>query len=236
LGLEIAGHAGVSHDETHIFTAFSTGKVAAYDIATGIDRWPDIELVHPGKNGEEQIYFDVDTTPLVVGDQVYFGSAINGVYSLNVESGQELWHRSEAEGVSWLGYFEDAPSNDPAIAANKLVLVGSGLTGLWALDPKTGEVRWRKKVPAGNLAHPVSFGGGILISSSKFGLFFLHATSGDVIDGINPGPGVDNAPAVYGDRAFFLSKSGVLFGLALQTPRPSSESSLNVINSAPDHP
>jgi outer membrane protein assembly factor BamB len=224
LGLEIAGHAGVAYDNERVYCAFSTGRVIAYDVETGNERWPEVDLTAVGgvHEGEQQQYFDVDTTPVVIGDRVFVANVATGVFGLDATAGTQAWRRAEAEGVSWLTHFSEPAHQDPATGAEiperSLLIAGSGTTGLWALDPKTGDVRWRREGPRGTLGHPVSLAGAILVSSSKLGLFLFEPQQGRAIDGIDPGSGFAAGPAAYGNKAFVLSNAGVLLGLEVIPP------------------
>ena len=219
LGLEISGHAGVAVDHERVYAAFSTGKVVAYDVDTGQDKWPEVDLSGPTGAGQDsaQTYFDVDTTPIVHGDRVFVASVATGVYALDATGAAQIWKRPEAEGVSWLTYWSEPAHVDATtnvtLPPRALLLAGSGTTGLWALDPKTGEVRWRQRAPRGAFSHPVEFGGALLVTSSKLGLFLFDPLHGQAIDGIDPGAGFSGGAAAYENRAFVLDNTGVLLGL-----------------------
>ncbi len=224
LGLEIAGHAGVAYDADRVYVGFSTGRVVAYDVETGAERWPEVDLTAVGgpSEAEEQRYFDVDTTPVVAGDRVFVANVTTGVFALDATAGTQLWRRPEAEGVSWLTHWQEPAHVDPAtgveIPARALVIAGSGTTGLWALDPKTGDVRWRREGPRGTLGHPVAIGGALLVTSSKLGLFLFDPLGGFAIDGIDPGTGFSAGARAHGNKAFVLTNGGVLLGLEVVPP------------------
>lgn len=224
LGLEIAGHAGVAYDNERVYCAFSTGRVVAYDVETGKERWPEVDLTAVGgvSESEQQQYFDVDTTPVVIGDRVFVANVATGVFALDATAGIQAWRRAEAEGVSWLTHFTEPAHLDSATGAEiperSLLIAGSGTTGLWALDPKTGDVRWRREGPRGTLGHPVSLAGALLVTSSKLGLFLFEPLQGRAIDGINPGTGFAAGPAAYGNKAFVLTNGGMLLGLEVIPP------------------
>lgn len=224
LGLEIAGHAGVAYEADRIYVGFSTGRVVAYDVETGKERWPEVDLTAVGgpAEAEEQRYFDVDTTPVVAGDRVFVANVTTGVFALDATAGTQLWRRPEAEGVSWLAYWHEPAHVDPAsgaeITERGLVIAGSGTTGLWALDPKTGDVRWRREGPRGTLGHPVPIAGALLVTSSKLGLFLFDPLRGLAIDGIDPGTGFAAGARAYGNRAYVLTNGGVLLGLEVVPP------------------
>ncbi len=237
LGLEIAGHAGISVDHERVYAAFSTGKVAAYDVDTGKDKWAEVDLTATtgaSTDDGEQQYFDVDTTPVVHGDRVFVASVATGVYALDATGGAQIWRRAETEGVSWLtywsepGHIEETKAKGPngSVVVNKvkvpdqaLLIAGSGTTGLWALDPKNGEVKWRKKPPRGSLSTPVAVGGVLMVTSSKLGLFLFDPLQGQVIDGIDPGSGFSAGAAAFGNRAFVITNAGYLLGLEVSPPK-----------------
>ena len=223
-GLEISGHAGVSIDGDRVYAAFSTGRVAAYDLTTGADRWAEVDLSATGQVGaeEQQKYFDVDTTPVVYGDRVYVASIAAGVFALDATSGGPVWRRPEAEGVSWLARWHEAKHTDPVTQADiperTYLIAGSGTTGLWALDPKTGDVRWRRQVPRGSVSYPVEIAGVLMVTTSKLGVFLLEPKEGFVIDGIDLGTGFNGGAGAYGNRAFVLTNGGTLIGLQVTPP------------------
>lgn len=225
LGLEIAGHAGVAYQAERIYAAFSTGRVVAYDVETGKERWPEVDLSSVGSpaEAEQQQYFDVDSTPVVAGDRVFVANVATGVFALDATAGVTVWRRPEAEGVSWLSYWSEPAHTDATsgaeVPARELVIAGSGTTGLWALDPKSGEVRWRREGPRGTLGHPVPIAGALLVTSSKLGMFLFEPQQGLVIDGIDPGTGFAAGAGAYGHRAFVLTNGGVLLGLEVVPPQ-----------------
>lgn len=223
LGLEISGHAGVAVDHERVYAAFSTGKVVAYDLDSGQDKWPEVDLTGTtGGNEEQQQYFDVDTTPVVQGDRVFVASVATGVYALDATGGAQIWKRPETDGVSWLTYWSEPSHPDPdthqTIPARALLVAGSGTSGLWALDPKNGEVRWRQRAPRGAFSFPVVFGGALLVTSSKLGLLLFDPLMGLPIDGLDVGSGFAGGAGAYGNRAFVLTNGGVLLGIDVTPP------------------
>ncbi len=223
-GLEIEGHAGVAVSGDRVYTGFSTGLVAAYDLETGADKWPAVDLAAAASSAteEQQQFFDVDTTPLVKGDHVFVANVTTGVFALDATGGGQQWRRPEATGVSWLSYWSEPAHVDARkgteVAAHELVLAGSGTSGIWALDPKTGAVKWRKPAPLGAVSYPVTIAGALMVTTSRAGLYLLEPEQGDVLDGIESGNGFGGGAAAYENRAFVLTNGGVLLGIEVVPP------------------
>jgi outer membrane protein assembly factor BamB len=153
---------------------------------------------------------------------VFVASVATGVFALDATAGTTVWRRAEAEGVSWLTHWSEPGHIDSESGAEvperQLLIAGSGTTGLWALDPKTGEVRWRREGPRGTMGYPVPIAGALLVTSSKLGMFLFEPQQGRAIDGIDPGTGFAGGAAAYGNRAFVLTNQGVLLGMEIVPP------------------
>jgi outer membrane protein assembly factor BamB len=235
LGMEISGHAGPALDASAglVFMAYSDGHVIGYDAKDGSERWSPVDLSAEAEQagGEAPRYLDVDTTPVVdaqaQGHVVYVSSYAGGVFALDATSGSRVWSNTAAAGVTDLVLFMEPAHTPnprgpdrggPAVPAKKILIASSATTGLMGLDPTTGRVLWRNKIPEGGVTAPVPIAGALLVGTSRYGLFLLSPRNGKVIDGIDLGTGFAQAPAAYGGRAFIMSNAGTLLGLAIQPP------------------
>lgn len=235
-GMEIAGYAGPTIANGKIYAAFSDGVVLAYSLKDGSEVWPSVDLAAEAEQLSARgmpRYLDVDTTPIAAripsGDVVFVASYAGGVFALDSEDGSRAWVNEKALGVTELSLWTE-PSHrardgsDRVIPARSVLFAASGLTGLWALDPTDGTVLWRKALPDGGISAPVPFSGGVLMSSTRYGVFFLSPLDGGVIDAIETGGGYAMAPAAYGQRAFVMSNHGTFLGLHVAAPEVSGGS------------
>lgn len=238
LGMEISGHAGPAYDPRTglVYMAYSDGHVSAYDARDGAEKWTPVDLSVEAEqvSGEaEPRYFDVDTTPVVdrhpQGDVVYVASYAAGIYALDAATGARVWSNDKAVGVTDLMLFEEpahapnprGPDKDgPEVPAQKLLLASSATTGLMGIDPLSGRVLWRNKVPEGGVTAPAQMAGAILVGTSRYGLFLMSPKNGKVIDGLDLGTGISQAPAAFGGRAYVLSNAGTLLGVGVSPPLP----------------
>lgn len=234
LGMEISGHAGPAFDPVsgYVFMAFSDGHVVAYDGRDGSEKWPiDLSAEAEQASGEAPRYLDVDTTPIVDDHEksrvVYVSSYAGGVFALDATTGARVWSNDKAIGVTDLTLFRE-PSHrpnpngpdkgGPLVPGRKLLLASSAASGLQALDPLTGRLVWRNKVPEGGVTAPVSVSGAILVGTTRYGLFLLSPRNGKAIDGVDLGTGFAMTPAAFGARGYAMTNTGTLIAVAISPP------------------
>lgn len=230
LGMEIAGHAGLTVASGVAYMAFSDGNVCAYAVDNGRELWEPIDLSAEAEQalGEVPAYLDVDTTPelaTIDGSQwVFVGSYGGGVSALQGATGNQIWSNSAVLGVTDLALWEQAAHSDASgnvYPAHSLLIASTGSTGIWALDPKTGAEIWRRDLPEGGVSAPAFVAGAMLVGTTQHGLFLLSPIKGGLIDGVHTQAGFSMAPAAYGHHAFILSDAGDF--LAFTVPSPKTE-------------
>jgi outer membrane protein assembly factor BamB len=98
------------------------------------------------------------------------------------------------------------------------LLAVSTISGVWALDPKSGEPRWHLKAPVGGITAPTEVAGALVIGTGRNGLFLVSPRNGKVIDGLDVTDGFTARPATTAHGIFALSNTGVLLGLRVTPP------------------
>jgi outer membrane protein assembly factor BamB len=228
LGMEVAGYAGPLVWRGLVYSAFSDGTVTAFDAHSGEERWAPVDLSSAAEQaiGEVPTYLDVDTTPVPgeIDDQpvVYVASYEGGVSALNADSGARVWSNTVARGASDLLLWEQpahpSRTGGPDSPARQLLIVSTGTTGLWALDPESGDEVWHRDVPAGGTSRAAPILGALMFSTTRQGLYLLSPLDGRVIDGIHTGEGFSMAPTIYGKRAFIVSNAGRFYSIQVEPP------------------
>ncbi|MBX3231502.1 MAG: PQQ-binding-like beta-propeller repeat protein [Labilithrix sp.] len=238
LGMEISGHAGPAYDPATglVYMAYSAGQVSAYDARDGAEKWTPIDLsaeAEAAGGGDAPRYLDVDTTPVVDahpnGHVVYVSSYAGGIYALDASSGARVWSNDKAVGVTDLMLYAEpahAPNEHgpdrggPTAPAKKMLVASSASSGLMGIDPYTGHVLWRNKVPEGGVTAPTALAGALLVGTSRYGLFLISPRNGKVIDGLDLGSGFSQTPSAYQGRAYVVSNAGTLLGIGVSPPLP----------------
>jgi outer membrane protein assembly factor BamB len=228
LGMEVAGYAGPLVWRGLVYAGFSDGTVTAYDARTGEERWAPVDLSAVAEQtlGELPTYLDVDTTPIadVLDNQpvIYVASYEGGVFALNGDTGARVWSSAAVRGASemllWQQPAHPARDGGPPISGRRLLIVSTGTTGLWALDPETGNEVWHRPVPLGGTSRAVPILGALMFSTTQQGLFLLSPLDGQVIDGIHTGEGFAMPPSAYGERAFIVSNAGRFYSIQVTPP------------------
>jgi len=229
MGMEVAGYSGPLVWRRSVFVGFSDGTVAAFDAATGAERWPPVDLSAEAEAslGEVPQYLDVDTTPVpgMVNDVpvVYVGSYAGGVFALDAETGSQVWSNPAVGGVSDLMLWEQSPrarrgQKGLDLPGRRVLIAGSGITGLWGLSPDDGREVWRRELPSGGVSAPVPIQGALIVSASKLGVFLVSPVDGGIIDGVHTGDGASVKPAVHGRRAFVVTNHGDLLSMLVTPP------------------
>lgn len=233
-GTEIAGHAGALLVGDRVYTSSSDGLALAYDAYTGRESWETIDLnadadLASAKDATK--YLDADATPVSMrlpagNTAVYFAGYGGGVQAVDAVDGRRLWSFSAAKAVSDLVLWREpahAPRETegalgPEIPERSLLLAVSTISGIWALDPKSGEPRWHLKAPNGGITAPSEVAGALVLGTGRNGLFLVSPRNGKVIDGLDVTDGFTARPTTTSHGVFALSNTGVLLGLRVTPP------------------
>lgn len=231
MGMEIAGYSGPLLHGGLAYMGFSDGTVSAFDAISGEERWQPVDLAAEAEQatGDVPKYLDVDTTPELVhiksGPAIVMGSYVGGVFALDPKVGTILWSNNHITGVSEVSYYEQPAYKHGRIMrpARRLLIVATGTSGLWALDPEDGSVVWQRDLPVGGVSRPVEVAGALLMNASQQGAYLLSPIDGSLIDGIHLEDGASGTPAALGSQAFVLTNGGSLLSLRIAAPRPTIE-------------
>jgi outer membrane protein assembly factor BamB len=226
----------------HVLWEFKTGGriVSSPVVADGIVYvGSDDHAVHAidAAKGREiwkfQTEANVNSTPAVANGSVYVLSLDGNAYSLDASTGKLQW-KFQSAGESRLnaaGLYGLAPSREiipdvwdfflssPAVH-DGLVYFGSGDHNVYAVDAKTGELRW--KYLAGDVVHssPAIVNGTLYIGCWDGALYALNAKTGQLawkfMTGTDPThfmQGIPGSPSVADGIVVFGSRDNNIYAL-----------------------
>jgi outer membrane protein assembly factor BamB len=92
----------------------------------------------------------VRTTPVILRDTIFFVNDRGTIFALG-RDGAEKWSRTLTAGVRSDGTPRPAYFDAPPACFENLLLAGEGMGFLFALNPETGETRWKQEIEGGIL-------------------------------------------------------------------------------------
>ena len=169
------------------------GYVVAMDAETGEELWRFRSGV-------------VESSPLVVGGTLYFGSWDHKVYALDAKTGDVRWSFTTGDKVK----------AGPAFAKG-LVVIGSYDDKVYALDARRGKLRWSTSGYANFYATPSIAYGRVFIGSPDRRVYAFGLKSGKLLWAHTTGGYVYGAAAVWNKTVFVGSYDHRFYGLDAAT-------------------
>lgn len=160
------------------------------------------------------------TEPVVADGKVFLTDADGEIHAFNAESGSRLW------SVDPLPEDDDGGDLGGGVAYWEGTLYATtGAAEVLALDPGTGEIRWRTRVTAPMRAGPTVAGGRVFVVSVDNQSHALSVDDGAILwshQGLEETAGIlgGASPAVDGPVVLVPHSSGELFALRTDNGRP----------------
>jgi outer membrane protein assembly factor BamB len=175
--------------------AGADGFVAAWDADNGRERWR--YRTEP-----------VESSPLLHGKRLFFGSWDNGVHALNAKTGRRIW-RFEA----------DNEVNTSAAWWRRRIFIGTDSGTLYSLGAKTGKLLWSTRSGSGEFwyATPTVAYGRVYIGNTDGTMYVYGARSGKLLWARPLGSYIYGAAAVYRRKVFVGTYDGKFYALDAAT-------------------
>jgi outer membrane protein assembly factor BamB len=207
--LSLRGNSAPAIVGSAVIAGFDNGRIAAYDLDDGDIRWENVIAPPSGKTEMDRLA-DVDSSIVVVGQDVYVSSYNGRVASLAAESGQVLWS-------------QDVPSYE-TLGVDWTALYAAGQTGdIVALSRSSGGVLWTQEgLHMRQPTTPAPHESSVVVGDFEGYVHWLNAVTGE----FEARARVDKAPVVgqpvtAGELVYVQTESGRL--AAYRARRPSSD-------------
>ncbi len=198
-GFTIRGMSSPVVSNGRVFLGFSDGVVASLDLKDGVAKW------ERSLSGGFGAFLDVDTQPVLDDSgRLYVASYKDGIFALNAESGDVIWH-SVLTGIT-------------SLIAKDDVLFATGDARVTALLTDGGRTVWSLELK-GRAGRMPSLVQGLLIVPVDASLVFVDPATGHSKLAWDPGQGVSAAPRAIGSRLYVLSNNGALYSMQLTAGR-----------------
>lgn len=199
-GITASGYAGIVLSDERIVTGFSDGHVMALSIGDGSVVWDrDTNSDSESAEGAAEAHrlIDVDTTPVMVGGNLFAASHVAGLYAMDPAGGGTRWRNDTLTDISALA------------TDGRDLFAASSSRGVMRIDPSDGTVRWARDLEARGFSELLERGGVLYVPTSDRALWLLRTRDGEPVMGFGD-EGVSALPALVGNWMFVNSNRSVL--------------------------
>lgn len=184
-----------------VYAGFSTGKIIALDVRTGILRWEQRVSVAKGRTELERV-IDVDGAPLLAGDLVYAANFQGRIAAFGRANGRVIWAK-------------DTSSFQNLAAGFGNVYLVTDADTISAYRASSGEVMWEnEKLLRRKVSAPQTFDRYIVVGDSDGFLHVIDQTSGEFVARRKiDGDGLRSPMIASGEVLYVLSNGGELTAL-----------------------
>lgn len=171
------------------------GTIVAVDERTGAADWRTRALI--------------SSSPTVADDTLYHAAAgrtTAAIVARSTADGSETWRFSLADGGT-AGAFGTPAVVDGTVYATGWIATDDGSDGvLYALDPATGEERWRQTVPETLNIAPIVGGGMIVLAGADGTVYAVSIDDEEVVWTRSVGDGVYARPAIGPEHVYTVTE------------------------------
>lgn len=156
----------------------------------------------------------IRSTPLVLGNKIFIGSADNYMYALDTSG-----------NISWK-FKADAAVHSSAAAFKNMICFSSRANTIYMVNQSTGKLKWQKQLDTDlpyewsfdyYISSPLISGATIYIGSGDGNLYALDAADGNIKWKFNTGSRVRSTPAMYDNKIYFGDCAGKVYALDKST-------------------
>jgi outer membrane protein assembly factor BamB len=171
------------------------GFVAAWDAQTGRERW-------------RYRTAPVESSPLLRGKRLFFGSWDHGVHAVNAKTGRRIWR-----------FGADNEVNTSAAYWKGRIFIGSDSGTLYSLSAKSGKQLWSARSGSGEFwyATPTVAYGRVYIGNTDGTMYVYGAKTGNLLWARPLGSYIYGAAAVYRRKVFVGTYDGRFYALDAAT-------------------
>jgi len=198
----IRGGSKPALKDGNLFVGFSDGALVSLNAKTGNLQW-EIQL---NKNKK---FRDVDSSPVIDGDQIYVSGYDDKLYCINAQKGDVLW---KFDGG---GYYAVTLYNDK-------IFYSTTSGEVMALQKNNGQKIWSYKIKDGIGTQAQVYKGLVVFGESQGYLRFLDANTGKPMASFDPGRGIMSTPMVdeKNSRVYFISGEANVYAMEAKWAYP----------------
>ncbi len=170
----------------------------------------------------------IESSPLIVGNNVYVTTLAGVLYCVDKRNGEEVWNYDSVEDEKRVP-IRSSPSSD-----GKIVTFGSDAGVIFGVDASNGTLRWTVQTGAGIFATPVVVSGVVIVGNIHGTVYGVDASSGKILWKTETRSRVYGSASANQTTVFVGAADGILRALDIRSGKELwNFSARSVINSAP---
>ncbi|MEA3638919.1 MAG: outer membrane protein assembly factor BamB [Lamprobacter sp.] len=196
--LTLRGSSSPTPGPDGIIVGISSGRLVYLDYTQGIPIWEVLVSPPSGRTELERIA-DIDTDPVVLGDQVFVASFNGDLAAVDIGSGAVLWRR-------------ELSAHAGLAATPESLYITDSDDQLWAADPTDGAGRWRQdSLRHRQLTAPVVIGNALAVGDLEGYLHLVSRRDGRLLGRLRVAKAaVTSAPVVVGQTLYLQLDNGTI--------------------------
>lgn len=200
--MTVRGGSRPSFADGLIYAGFSDGALVSVNATTGTVQW-ETQL------NSNLRFKDIDSSPVVDGDNIYVNSYDDKLYCLSKKAGSVIW-KSPYGG-----------STAPLVVGDKLFYSSSN-GNFYSLSKKDGALLWQKE-SLGLASAPISMKGLIIYGESEGALMAVDLLTGKEVTRFTPGRGIMSKVASEESKyLYFVSGESNFYQIELRAQSQSA--------------
>jgi outer membrane protein assembly factor BamB len=177
LGEAIQGSPVIDDGIAFIAATNTVESLIAYDLRNGRTRW-------------KKRYGDLEVSPLLYDDRLYFGSLDGTFYCVARDDGSQLWKFEIPDNTKRKGI------HSTAAVAHDVVVFGADNGMLYALDARSGDLRWKAQLGESVVAPPAISGHHVFVGDLRGMFHAVDLMTGTIVWSVNDGAAIYACPTV----------------------------------------
>ena len=193
--LSLRGSSSPVISGTKVICGFASGKLMAFDLASGELLW-ESSIATPRGRTELERMVDIDGELAVVDGVIYVATFQGDLAAVSEETGVVLWRRNMS-------------SHAGAAADFRQVYISDAEDHVWAVEPRNGAALWKqKKLHARKLSAPAVLDGFILVGDFEGYVHWLSSEDGRILARIRVGESPITTPPIVRDGVAYIYGDG----------------------------
>jgi outer membrane protein assembly factor BamB len=146
--------------------------------------------------------FPYKSSPTVLEDRVYYGTAESDLFCLSITNGKVIWRTQYKDGIR---------CTTSITVKDEKIYLGTRDNSIYCLSKLDGSIIWKYKTPESILSTPVLSGNRLFVGIYGHELLCINANNGKLIKSYDVKGSVNSTVAISDGKIYFGTDDGVFY-------------------------